>query len=218
MGCQRVGYALHSLQPESTKDRSLLSTRFIVPIAAVLCLLLQACTSATPGATAADAVTDPESVPELTLNLPDHSKVACERDQGVDYTFLDKGFSALVSGDHIEAVTYFQRYQRTESAPLADWEADVAIAYDSMLPQSPFYDPTAARKSYLRLKELQPEGAVFHEKTLMMLDALATFAAMQGQLQELQQDKAALAEDLEKREAALRRLRELTLGQKAAAP
>ena len=100
--------------------------------------------------------TDPEAVPELTLNLPEQSVTACLRDEGADYTFLDKGFSALVAGDHIEAVTYFQRYQRTESSPVADWEAGIAIAYDSMMPQSPIYDPDAARKSYLRLQQAQP--------------------------------------------------------------
>ena len=198
------------------KGMYLFATRFSLLAVGSLCLLLQACATSPPVATPSSTSTDPESVPELTLNMPDQSVDACLRDEGADYTFLDKGFSALVAGDHIEAVTYFQRYQRTESSPVADWEADIAIAYDSMLPQSPIYDPDAARKSYRRLQEAQPEGADFHEKTLMMRDALATFVAMRGQVTDLQKNNAVLSADLEKREEALRRLRELTLGQKAA--
>jgi len=194
----------------------LFASRFPLLAVGSLCLLLQACATPSQVASPASASTDPESVPELTLNMPDQSVDTCLRDEGADYTFLDKGFSALVAGDHIEAVTYFQRYQRTESSPVADWEAGIAIAYDSMLPQSPIYDPDAARKSYLRLQQAQPEGADFHEKTLMMRDALATFVSMQGQVKDLQKSNAALSADLQKREEALRRLRELTLGHKAA--
>ncbi len=196
------------------KGTYLFATRFSLLAVGSLCLLLQAC--ATPPQVESPSSTSTEPVPELTLNMPDQSVDACLRDEGEDYTFLDKGFSALAAGDHIEAVTYFQRYQRTESSPVADWEADMAIAYDSMLPQSPIYDPDAARKSYRRLQEAQPEGAKFHEKILMMQDALATFVAMQRQVKDLQENNAALSADLEKREEALRRLRELTLGQKAA--
>lgn len=197
------------------KATVLFATRFSLLAIGSLCLLLQACATTSPENSSSSTSTDPESVPELTLNMPDQSVDACLRDEGADYTFLDKGFSALVSGDHIEAVTYFQRYQRTESSPVADWEADIGIAYSSMLPQSPFYDPDAARKSYRRLLKSQPEGADFHEKTLMMRDALATFVAMQRQVKDLQKSNATLSQDLEKREDALRRLRKLTLGQKA---
>ena len=51
-----------------------------------------------------------------------------------------------------------------------------------------------------------------------MQDALVVFSDLHTQINDLQKDKDVLAESLEKREEALRRLRELTLGQKGAAP
>ena len=177
--------------------------------------LLQACAGVPEEDAQAPATVDTE--PELNINLPEQGTGPCTP-VGVDYTFLDKGFSALVAGDHIEAVTYFQRYQRIENSPRADWEAGIAIAYDSMLPQSPFYDAAAARKSFERLGPRPPGEGRAHEKILMMRDSLATFAALETRINELEGDKAVLAENLAKREEAIKRLRELTLGQKAATP
>lgn len=178
-----------------------------------LLLMLQACSS-TPATQQSAAEPAPEAVPELTLNLPEQAQdCACVVTEEADYTFLDKGFNALVAGDHIEAVQYFQRYQRLESSPQANWEAGIAIAYDSMLPDSPFYDPAAARTAYGNLKDQQVGGVPIHTKALMMRDALETFVAMEQQISDLKSDNALLRQDLEKREEALKRLRELTLGQ-----
>jgi hypothetical protein len=175
--------------------------------------MLQACSS-TPATQQSAAEPAPEAVPELTLNLPEQAQdCACVVTEEADYTFLDKGFNALVAGDHIEAVQYFQRYQRLESSPQANWEAGIAIAYDSMLPDSPFYDPAAARTAYGNLKDQQVGGVPIHTKALMMRDALETFVAMEQQISDLESDNALLRQDLEKREEALKRLRELTLGQ-----
>ncbi len=57
-----------------------------------------------------------------------------------------------------------------------------------------------------------------HREILLMRDALTTFSVLQFQVTELQADKVELQEDLAKREEALKRLRELTLGQKGATP
>ena len=186
--------------------------------AATLALLLQAC-STTPQVeeeAAAQPVADPQEVPELTLNLPQAEDCTCVPENPADYTFLDKGFTALAGGDHIEAVQYFQRYQRLESSPRADWEAGIAIAYDSILPHSPFYDPQAARKSYNRLKGQQVEGTPVHETVLIMRDSLQIFMTMRRQISRLKKDNAVLKEEVAKREEALKRLRELALGQKGA--
>jgi len=180
-----------------------------------LVFLLQACAGAQrEGAQpdASGAAQRPE--PELTLNLPDDNCDCGRAEPAPDYTFLDKGFSALVAGDHIEAVQYFQRYQRLESSVEADWEAGMAIAYDSMLPQSPFYDPRAARDAYDALSAVPIDPGRVHEKILLMRDALATLALIQAKVTDLTEDNRRLSEDLAKREQALRRLRELTLGQK----
>jgi hypothetical protein len=188
--------------------------------AATLALLLQACaTTPQEGEEAsAQSAADPQEVPELTLNLPQQEDCTCVPENPADYTFLEKGFSALVGGDHVEAVQYFQRYQRLESSPQADWEAGIAIAYDSMLPHSPFYDPQAARKSYTRLKEQQVEGAPIHEKVLIMSDSLEVFMTMRGRIHRLNNENAVLKEEVAKREDTLKRLRELALGQKGVKP
>ena len=182
-----------------------------------LLLLLQGCASAPDSGTA--TAQPSETVPELTLNLPEDTQdCACPVADDTDYTFLEKGFSALVAGEHIEAVQYFQRYKRLESSPKADWEADVAIAYDSMLPRSPFYDPEAARKAHEELKRREIGDVAVHENVLLMRDALETFVAMDLEISKLETDNAIVREDLAKREDAIRRLRELTLGQKEARP
>jgi hypothetical protein len=202
----------------SFKDVPLPSIRF-TPVVITALLLLQACATApVPEETAAVAQPGPQEIPELTLNLPEQQDCVCVVTEQADYTFLEKGFSALVVGDHVEAVQHFQRYQRLESSPQAAWEADIAIAYDSMMPNSPFYDPAAARKSYTRLKSEQVEGAQVHEKVLLMRDSLDIFVAMERQLSTLKGENVVLKEALEKREEALKRLRELALGQKAAKP
>ncbi|MCR9105183.1 MAG: cell division protein ZapB [Gammaproteobacteria bacterium] len=175
--------------------------------------------SAAAGAsTAGDASVAAPVEPELTLNLPHEQQCECTPEQVVDHTFLEKGFDALRAGDHIEAITYFQRYQRTESSRRADWEAGIAIAYDSMLAQSPFYDPAEASKRYESLDASAVDMATVHSKVLMMRDALATFTALQAEIRALQQNNAQLTDDLARREEALKRLRELALGQRGATP
>jgi len=194
-----------------------------------LVLLLQACAVTPPAGNepvvqAAPAVAPAKKPPaELTLNLPDGAAAACPCDadnppQEVDRTFLDKGFTALAAGDHEQAVNYFRRYQRLEASPGVDWEAGIAIAYDKMLPDSPYYNWRAAREDFLQLMREKPKGITVNEQVKLMQDALVVFSDLHTQINDLQKDKDVLAESLEKREEALRRLRELTLGQKGAAP
>lgn len=176
---------------------------------------LQACTSATSvekGVVSAGSQND--AVPELTLNLPKGNCI-CVADDQPDYTFLERGFIALIEGDHIEAVQSFQRYQRLEESPEAQLEAAIAIAYVSTLSKSPFYDPVEARKANRKLyKKLKP-GMEVHPKILLMRESLETFGVMQHHIVNLEASNATLAEDLRKREVALKRLRELALGQPA---
>jgi len=194
-------------------------------IVAVAALWLTACTAtgvepvaaeapSPPGTTAASREHPPQA-PDVKLNLEPDAQFAPAQPAD-DSSLLDKGFRALAAGEHIEAVKYFQRYQKLESSPLADWEATMAIAYDSMLPQSPFYDPEAARESFLQLIARPVDTARAHETVLLMRGSLATFVELELQLEKLRSENAILTEDLEKREEALRRLRELTLGRTAA--
>jgi hypothetical protein len=156
-----------------------------------------------------------EEVPELTLNLPEQNCECVDNGPVNDRTFFDRGYSAMVNGDHIEAVQHFQRYSRLEKSPMAQWESKVAIAYVSTLPHSPFYDPNEARKAHRKLqRELQPDWDL-DERVVMMHMTLETFRSMERHMDDLQDANATLREDLQKREEAIKRLRELTLGQTA---
>lgn len=202
----------------------MLATRLQVLAAGATLILLQACAT-TPDAalppddtSAAEAVRKP--VPELTLNLPENAAASCDctpQSNTVDRTFLDKGFSRLAAGDYREAVNYFRRYQRLESAPGVDWEASIAVAYVKMLPQSPYYNWRAAHESYLRLMREVPAGIQINEQVLLLRETLAILIDLHVKVNDLQKENAVVTENLEKREEALRRLRELTLGQKGAA-
>lgn len=193
--------------------------RFILIAAAGLAPLLAAC-AGTPAPS--DPVEPPpasvsQPVPELTLNLPapeTPSDCKCDTPASVvDPTFLDKGLTALNAGDFKEAVNYFRRYQRLESSPGVDWEAEIAIAYVKMLPQGPYYNWRASRDSYLRLVKEQPKGITIHQQIVLMRETLAILVDLHTQIDDFQRETATLSETLEKREEALRRLRELTLGQ-----
>ncbi len=156
---------------------------------------------------------NPDSVPELTLNLPEENCDCVERTV-MDYTPLERGFTALAVGEFIEAVQHFQRYQRLEKSPQARLESSIAIVYVSILPASPFYDAYEARKSYRRIREISIEGMALHEQTQIMRQSLETFLLMERKIVELTDDNITLRENLEKREEALKRLRALALGQK----
>ncbi|GAB5415588.1 MAG: hypothetical protein Cons2KO_31910 [Congregibacter sp.] len=156
----------------------------------------------------------PEDV-ELTLNLPAEDQAgACEpaQEEENDRTFLERGMATLAAGDYVEAVQYFQRYQRLEKTPLAQWESEIAISDTSMLPSSPFYDVEAALAAYTDLQSRDPEGQK-HPSIVLMQQALESFVLMQRHFRDLENRSSMLQEDLDKREQAIKRLRELTLGQ-----
>lgn len=208
----------------------LYATRVHSLFAGGLIVMLQACATApapAPGPTAETppaAETPAESkrapIPELDLNLPGQAddNCNCEPPLGADRTFLEKGISYLAAGDYREAVNYFRRYQRLESSPGADWEANIAVAYVKMLPQSPYYNWRASRESYLRLMRAQPQGIQLHQQIVLMREMLAILIDLHVRIDDLQRENSDVTENLEKREEALRRLRELMLGQKVATP
>ena len=187
----------------------------VLATATVLAALqLVGCASA-PAPATAEQVPPPRSPDdvELTLNLPaDDGECRCEEEAVHDRTFLERGMEALALTDYIEAVQHFQRYQRLEKDALAQWEAELAIAYVSMLPSSPFYDVDAARQAYVDLQGREPEGRK-HPSIVLMQQALESFVLMERHVQDLERRALILQEDLDKREQALKRLRELTLGQ-----
>jgi hypothetical protein len=172
-------------------------------------LLLAGCGS-TPEQ--APAPLQSEAAPEITLNLP-QSNCACDEVKR-DYTFLEKGFNALEDGAYLESLQYFQRYQRIENTAFANTESRIAIAYLSILPDSPIFDREAAVDSYAALLRDADDNQELelHGKILIMRDSLETFFSMQHQIDQLKQGNRDLRDELLKREAAIKRLRDLTLG------
>ncbi|MEO0436570.1 MAG: hypothetical protein AAF098_06660 [Pseudomonadota bacterium] len=179
----------------------------------VLSLVLSACVSPSPPEPPLESpARTPEEV-ELTLNLPaDKQDCACPEPSAEDRTFLERGIVRLTAGDYIEAVQAFKRYRRLEQTSVAQWEADLAIAYVSMLPRSPFYDVDAARDSYTALQSREPRGDKYYGVVLMQ-QALESFVLLDRHVNDLENRTSMLEDDLDKREQALKRLRELTLGQ-----
>jgi tetratricopeptide (TPR) repeat protein len=197
----------------------LLANRLHILAAGGLIFLLQACATApdvAPPVEPSPEVSKRGPVPELTLNLPDSAAAQCDCEPrvSVDRTFLEKGFANLAAGDYREAVNYFRQYQRLESSAGVDWEANIAVAYVKMIPQSPYYNWRASREAYLRLMRKPPEGVQLHEQIVLMRDMLSILIDLHVQINDLQSENAVVSENLEKREEALRRLRELMLGQK----
>ncbi len=172
-------------------------------------LVLSACTATPPK----PETSGPQ--PEIVLNLPASSSCRCDESASVDnvsVTFLEKGIEALTRGDHISAVQYFQRHQRIERTEAAAWETAVAIAFISTLPSSPFFEPQSSRASFERLSKQYRADMQVHSGVLLMRDSLEMFVSMLDQADELRRQVDALQDDLDKREKALKRLRDLTLG------
>lgn len=184
---------------------------------AALLLVLQACAQ-TPDEPAAATNAAPEEVPEITLNLPAETPCNCIEEASADYTFLEKGFSAMANGSHEDAMEHFRRYRRLESSPEANWEAGIAIAFMKSLGDSPYHNAEEARKSYRELIKEDWQAMELHEQTLLLRQSLENFRDMDREIASVKQANKTLQEDLEKREEAIQRLRELTLGQPGAAP
>jgi len=192
------------------KEVHLPATRCLSIPALFLVIFLQACASTDqPGSQSTE--------PELTLNLPQRQDCNCQRRPVVDYTFLEKGLHALAAGDYVEAIQYFQRYERMEDSDDATWEAQVATAFVYTLPHSALHDDDAARKSYRSLREeYHPEKNV-HPQILLVREAMEMFLSQERQLRQLRAARAELEQELGRREEALRRLRELALDPRATA-
>jgi TolA-binding protein len=170
----------------------------------------------TPGEAPPAAAAASGDEPQLTLNMPQHPQCDCTQAPVIDYTFLEKGYRALLDGEYQDAMQHFQRYQRLESSPRADLEAGIAIAYVRMLPRSAFYDPVAARNEFKVLREQNAKKLKVHDYTRLMRQSLLNLLELQDDIDKLTVKNATLKEDLKKREEALKRLRDLTLNQKGA--
>lgn len=183
--------------------------------------LLAGCVSSPAQQEAPPPVSEPprsQAPQEIELNMPRAQTCDCTGETALDYTFLEKGFSSLARGEYEDALEYFRRYRRLESSASADWEADVAIAFTYSLAESPLYDPDEARKAFRDLRQVDWKSMELHQQTLLMRQSLETFLQIERENRDLKNANRALQKDLEKREEALKRLRELTLGQTGSTP
>ncbi len=195
----------------------------------ILAFGLQACAASPPVAPAAatpavvaaprgEPAVAAAAVPPLPLNLPELAPCDCSAAPSADYTFLEQGYRALLDGEYDDAMAHFERYQQQQSSPRADLEAGIAIAYVRMLPRSSFYDPVKARNAFRVLREQNAKELGVHDYTRLMRQSLLNLLELQDKIDKLRANNSALKDDLAKREEALKRLRDLTLGQKAAEP
>jgi hypothetical protein len=155
-----------------------------------------------------------EEVPELTLNLPANGDCACGPEQE-NFTFLEKGINSLGERAYLDALQYFQSYQRIEDSEQANLEAGIAIAYLSILPDSPIYDRDAARESYSKIRQDLNGDVVLNKDVQLMRDAMESFLDLYDQIDRLKVSNSDLRTELEKREDAIKRLRDLTLGRES---
>lgn len=154
-----------------------------------------------------------EDVPELNLNLPSGGCQCAEQQD--NFTFLERGLLSLEQRDYLEALQHFQNYQRIEKTDLANLEAGIAIAYLSILPDSPIFDRDAARDSYSDLRKSITQETVLNRDVELMHDSLESFLDLYGQIDRLKKTNADLRAELQKREEAIKRLRDLTLGRES---
>lgn len=140
-----------------------------------------------------------ETLPEL--NIPesivdascDCSEVVAEPEE----TYFDRGVRALAVRDYAQALSYFERHADAESDN-AQREAEIGLAFIAVL--------RADRKDGNSARALDDRAEI-------MSLALALLTQLEARMSELGKKNSKLASDLKKREAVLKRLRELTLGQ-----
>ncbi|MEE4190038.1 MAG: hypothetical protein V2I66_00580 [Halieaceae bacterium] len=181
-----------------------------ITLTIALATLLIACGGQPEKEQVAAAETAGEDVPELNLNLPGPD-CACQVEQD-NYTFLERGLQSIEERAYLEALQYFQRYQRIEKSELAAVESGIAIAYLSILPDSPIFDRDAARDAYTRLQPRITDDMKLHTEVQLMQASMDSFLDMYTQVDRLKQTNFSLRAELEKREEAIKRLRDLTLG------
>lgn len=198
--------------------------RLAVALLALLCV--QGCASTVGSHAALPAEPGPVStaspMPEEHAVAPSPTSAAmCEcpvsaPQPSAEDDALSIGLRKLAAGDYHGAHARFTQYQREATSQQAKWEAGIALAYASMLPDSPYYQPQQSRKAYVQLSKNTPEDVDI--KALLMRDALSSFARVSWRVDELEAQAEGQADALRKQEEALKRLRDLTLGQKESAP
>lgn len=168
--------------------------------AAALTALLTGCATA-PAPETAPALTTPTPA---ELNIPEPEvDASCNCDDpapaAVENHF-DRGVRALAARDYARARVYFERHGDMDEEQFQR-EAEVGIAFVSLLQASA--DDGRSENG----------ASGVDERAEMMILAMAAIEMLESQLATLAEQNEVLVADLEKREEALKRLRDLTLGQ-----
>jgi hypothetical protein len=164
---------------------------------AVLMLTLIGCASS--------PVPEPEPEPildsEINLHLPidEPDDFACQCVVAPSENYFDRGVRALAARDYPQAKIYFEEH-RVSDAEDAEREADIGLAFVALLS--------------LEVSENHPaySASGIDERAEMMALALAAVTVLEDRLKALTALNEVLSTDLERREDALKRLRDLALG------
>mgnify|MGYP001356607934 FL=1 len=148
-----------------------------------------------------DQTADPsvEQLPELNLPEPlleascDCSDVEIVSEE----TYFDRAMRALAARDFEQASLYFTRHAAATDS-VESREADVGLALIALLSSNP---------------SMTDDSQALDDRAEVLALALSLVRQLENRVSVLEKRNVKLASDLEKREAVLKRLRELTLGQ-----
>ncbi len=188
-----------------------------VPHLVLLCsfVLLQACgTLGADSAKRGPGAQEIESV--VAVGAPTSGGICpsfCNVGRSRLITLLERGHKALTRGEYDKASKFFQAYRRAHPGRAASWEVEVAEVYMASLPGSPFYNPVQARIAAKALSPLPIKPSSVHSSSLLLHQMLEVLLKEQRDASSLKAQVKTLKNDIAVREAALKRLRELTLGQ-----
>lgn len=162
---------------------------------AVLTLTLIGCASS--------PVPEPEPIldSQINLHLPidEPDDFSCQCVVAPSENYFDRGVRALAARDYPQAKIYFDEH-RVSDAEDAEREADIGLAFVALLS--------------LEVSENHPaySASGIDERAEVMVLALAAVTVLEDRLKALTALNQALSTDLERREDALKRLRDLALG------
>ena len=142
-----------------------------------------------------------EAAPVPELNIPEPvSGASCDCETvvvEVEETYFDRGIRALAARDYAQALRYFEAHGGAGDANAAR-EAQIGLAFIAVL-QADTRDPSNSQ--------------ALDDRAEVISLALSLLTRLEDKVSALGKANSRLADDLEKREAVLERLRELTLGQ-----
>jgi len=166
---------------------------------AFLVALLAGCAVQTPSEGIVGSIDDSAMVPTVDTEQD------CDCDALVSEAVsdFDRGVRALADREYGVARIHFERHREGGSAEMMR-EAEVGIAFAALMAEAE------------SLAEADGILEALDERAEIMILALAAVQALEGRIESLYPINAALTDDLEKRDEAIKRLRELTLGQQEA--